>query len=284
MQTPHDVLHRLPVTPPPFHRETLGSYLHRLALANNRPARNLAALLGPPSRDFSPISDDTSGWTPSSPQRLATMAGRPLANLAKALPGLASFLAPTSVHPEGTLGRACRCCSARRGAGTALVITHVPVHRHLCLRHQRWTRATDDVPLTNLPEVLHAQLHLTRLAQRHCPGTVGHALSSAQKIIHGWISTEMPVDLQQDWANRLDRVQRHQSGRDLLASAQRLLTAFPETVELTDLLLTSPRAPADPRIHYLAATAELGRRYACAYKTLGVTDPLYQYFRKSHLA
>lgn len=31
IKTPRDTLHRLPVTPPPIHLETLGSYLHRLA-------------------------------------------------------------------------------------------------------------------------------------------------------------------------------------------------------------------------------------------------------------
>ena len=76
----HETTRRLPVTLPPIHHETIGSYLHRLAVANNRPARKLASLLGPLPSGFTPASDTTApvgrpcrvshrGDTPEPPRR-----------------------------------------------------------------------------------------------------------------------------------------------------------------------------------------------------------------------
>ncbi|WP_199800677.1 hypothetical protein [Streptomyces marianii] len=70
----------------PVHNETLGSYLHRLAVANNRPAGFLARLLGPLPPEFSPLSNTTAGWNPHSPGRLAILSGRPTPQLASARP------------------------------------------------------------------------------------------------------------------------------------------------------------------------------------------------------
>lgn len=66
-------LRQLPIALGPVHDETLGSYLHRLAVANNRPAGFLARLLGPLPPEFSPLSNTTAGWNPHAPDRLATL-------------------------------------------------------------------------------------------------------------------------------------------------------------------------------------------------------------------
>ncbi|MFC5188132.1 TniQ family protein [Actinomadura harenae] len=276
-------LHRLPLTPPPIRNETLGSYLHRLAMANNRPARSLAALLGPPPIGFSPISDDTSGWTPQSPANLAALTGRRVEKLARALPALASFLAVPCDHPTQLIGRACRCCSARRRAGTASVFTYIPIHQHLCIRHQRWTRATIDIPLAKLPAVLQAQHRLTRLAHRHRSDEIKDAFCSAQKILRGWTTTQLPIDLTPDWNSRLERIRDHPPGRGISSQDQQLVASFPDTVTLTALVL-SPPTGSDARTTYLAATTELEDRYARPYNAPGIRDPLYQYFRKSQIA
>ena len=89
MPTQPDQLRQLPIALGPIHNETVGSYLHRLAVTNNRPAGFLARLLGPLPPEFSPLSNTTAGWTPHSPERLATLSGRPTSQLARALPALA---------------------------------------------------------------------------------------------------------------------------------------------------------------------------------------------------
>lgn len=275
-------LHRLPVTPPPIHHETLGSYLHRLAMANNRPTRSLAALLGPPPIGFSPISDDTSGWTPQSPANLAVLVGRPIERLARALPALANFLTVPSDRPAELIGRVCRCCSARRGAGTASVFAYIPIHQHLCVRHQRWTRAVVDLPLAELPAVIQTQRYLTRLAHRHSSDEIKVAFRSAQKILRGWTTTQLPIDLTPDWSSRLERIEHRSAGKRISREEQQLLASFPDAVTLTDLVLSQP-AEADARTAYLTATTELEHRYARPYTALGPSDPLYQYFRRSHI-
>ncbi|MER5224747.1 hypothetical protein [Streptomyces flaveus] len=47
---------------------------------------------------------------------------------------------------------------------------------------------------------------------------------------------------------------------------------------LTHLILDPPTTALDPKELYLATTAELSRRFARIYTTLGTQDPLYQRF------
>ena len=63
MPTRHDQLRFLPVALGPVQGETLGSYLHRLAIVKNRPAVALAELIGPLPQEFSPLSNTTDRWT-----------------------------------------------------------------------------------------------------------------------------------------------------------------------------------------------------------------------------
>ena len=277
----HETAHRLPVTLPPIHHETIGSYLHRLAVANNRPARKLASLLGPLPADFTPASDTTAGWTHDSPHQLATLTGRPLDRLAKALPGLASFLDQSAPRQATIIGRPCRCCTARRGA-TTLVITYVPAHQHLCRHHQRWTRAPHDIPLTNLPDTVAAQRRLDRLARRHDTPTLTRALDLARAIVRDW-SIEQRDFLQQRWNDRLVHVEAHHAGQTASAADQHRLVSLPETVVVTDLLLNPPHPATDARTLYLQMAAELGRRFALTYPVLGTRDPLYRRFCKRHV-
>jgi hypothetical protein len=278
----HETTRRLPVTLPPIHHETIGSYLHRLAVANNRPARKLASLLGPLPSDFTPASDTTAGWTRDAPQHLASLAGRPLDRLAKALPGLASFLDPSSPRPSTVIGRPCRCCTARRGA-TTLVITYIPAHQHLCRRHQRWTRAPHDIPLTSLPDVVAAQRRLARLARRHDAQVLTGALDLAQAIVCDWSTTQQPDLLQQRWKDRLVHVEVHHAGQTASPQDRHRLVSFPETVVLADLLLGPPHPATNARTLYLQMAAELGRRFALTYPILGTRDPLYRRFCKRHI-
>lgn len=278
MPTQPEQLHPLPVSPGPVHNETLGSYLHRLAVANNRPANVLARLLGPLPPEFSPLSNTTAGWKPDSSHGLATLTRRPVVELARALPALADFLSPNGpdFRTDRVIGRLCRCCTARRSPTASLVILLMPAHQHLCPRHQRWTRSIHDIPLTNLPEVIQAQRRLDQLARHH--RQIGRALTLAQKIVDEWSSSGMPIDLGNEWTHRLDRIEMLAASKEIPADDRHHLAAFPEIVVLTNLILNPPTNTIDPKELYLATTAELSRRFARVYTTIGTQDPLYRRF------
>ncbi|MEW2630840.1 hypothetical protein AB0903_04085 [Streptomyces sp. NPDC048389] len=284
MPTQPDQLRQLPIPLGPFHNETPGSYLHRLAVANNRPAGFLARLLGPLPPEFSPLSNTTTGWNPHSPDRLATLSGRPTPQLARALPALADFLSPHGPGPrtEQLPGRPCHCCTARRSPTASLAITLTPAHVHLCPRHQLWTRSTHDVPLTRLPEVVQAQRRLDRLARRH--RQMRAALDLARRIVEDWSHSGMPIDLGKEWTDRLDRVEAQSASKKISAEERIHLAAFPEIVVLTHLILDPPTTTLDPKELYLATTTELSQRFARIYTTLGAQDPLYQRFCRPHAA
>ncbi|MFD8385815.1 TniQ family protein [Streptomyces sp. NPDC059679] len=282
MPTQPEQLRPLPISLGPVHNETLGSYLHRLAVANNRPASVLARLLGPLPPEFSPLSNTTAGWTPHSPDRLATLSGRPPARLARALPALADFLNPNGpdLRPDRLIGRPCGCCTARRSPTASVVITLSPAHQHLCPRHQLWTRSTHDIPLTHLPEVIQAQHRLDQIARRQ--RQVRQALDLARTIIEEWSASGMPIDLGKEWTDRLDRVEAHSASKKISAEDRRHLVTFPEIVVLAKLILNPPTATIDPKELYLATTAELSRRFARIYTALGTQDPLYRRFCLHH--
>jgi hypothetical protein len=72
-------LRRLPVPARPIARETIGSFLTRLAFANSLRIPHLLALaaITTGTRSFSPATDDTRGWSESTPGRIAVWpAGR----------------------------------------------------------------------------------------------------------------------------------------------------------------------------------------------------------------
>ncbi|MGP4088504.1 TniQ family protein [Streptomyces sp. KR55] len=261
----------------PVHGETLGSYLHRLAIVNNRPAVALAELIGPLPPEFSPLSNTTARWTARSPQALAALTGRPPERLAKALPALADFLklAPGS-RPTHVIGRRCRSCMARRSPDTPLVITLNPVHRYACSRHRTWTRSTHDLPLMRLPEVLPAQRRLDRLARRYPPLSMTKALETARKVVDEWARQGIPINVGDEWTRRLSHITAEPTSRAVPASDQRRLAAFPETVVLAELVLNPPAHNMTPKDLYLTTAAELSRRLSRIYTTLGIQDPLFQ--------
>jgi hypothetical protein len=119
-------------------RETIGSFLTRLAFANSLRIPHLLALaaITTGQRSFTPATDDTRGWPESTPGRIAALAGRPLAELAAAIPLLAT-MTPADTAPL----RACGHCTAAKNV-TGMVITRARARDYLCLRHQQWLRAS----------------------------------------------------------------------------------------------------------------------------------------------
>ena len=101
MPAPAEPLRRLPVPVRLIARETIGSFLTRLAFANSLHVPHLLTLaaITTDQRSFTPATDDTRGWNESTPARIAALASRPLPDLAAAIPLLATLT------PAGTRGR-----------------------------------------------------------------------------------------------------------------------------------------------------------------------------------
>ena len=162
MTPPAEPLRQLPFTARPFRRETIGSFLTRLASANRiRTAHmlQLTAISVREQREFTPATDDWLGWSPSTPHRIAALAGRPLAGLAAAFPAVAGFLAQPARPPvpeAGKIQRACRHCTAAQNI-TSMVIVQARPHDYLCVRHRLWHHGIRDIDLRPLPQVTDAQ-------------------------------------------------------------------------------------------------------------------------------
>jgi hypothetical protein len=111
MTAPSEPLRRLPVPARLIGRETIGSFLTRLAFANSLRVPHLLALAAITSgpRCFTPATDDTRGWSDSTPDRISALAGRPLPELAAAIPLLAT-MTPADTAPL----RACAHCTAAK--------------------------------------------------------------------------------------------------------------------------------------------------------------------------
>jgi hypothetical protein len=143
---------RLPVPVRLIARETIGSYLTRLALANSLRVSHLLALAGiSRTRPFTAATDNHAGWSASTPDRVAALAGRALPELAAAIPLLAGMT------PAGNaLLRACGHCTARKNV-TGMVIIRASPRDYLCIRHQQWLRGIHRPSLAALPEVTDSQ-------------------------------------------------------------------------------------------------------------------------------
>ena len=111
MPAPAEPLRRLPVPVRLIARETIGSFLTRLAFANSLHVPHLLTLaaITTDQRSYSPATDDTRGWSESTPGRIAALAGRPLPELAAAIPLLAT-MTPADTAPL----RACGHCTAAK--------------------------------------------------------------------------------------------------------------------------------------------------------------------------
>ena len=175
----------LPRTVTPVAGEYHLDYIRRLADANHLEFLELTAAL-----------DDTAaitlrgprGWKQHQQERLATAASQPLARIARLYwPDPRHYLR----DPEGfrrTLRPACRCCAARYGI-TKPVACYLPPHQTVCRRHRLWIGPSarshaDQLDVSQLPGILHAQRHHRQLAQAHHPWHLGDAVHDATQTIY----------------------------------------------------------------------------------------------------
>jgi hypothetical protein len=231
---PAEPLRRLPVPVRPFARETIGSFLTRLAFANSLRIPHLLALAAVAARGLTPATDDTRGWSASTPDRIAALAGRPLPELAVAIPLLATMT------PAGTaLLRACgHCAAAKNIAG--MVILRARPRDYLCARHQQWLRGIRRPGLAALPEVADSQRRHDRRTANVPDQDIARAHRQAQDITSQWLTSGWHPALTERWQRRHHRLAAAIPGPQAVLAD---VITHPEMLAIARLLITSQRMP-----------------------------------------
>jgi hypothetical protein len=238
----------LPIGLSPVPRETLGSYLHRIADANHITITAISQLLGT-NRRYRRSDDDSTTWTTQTVSTLAALTGRSANTLTRALPALRPLEAvdATTAMPGTPAGSspcaACQHCMASKGIH-GLVIQRGASQERICLRHQRWLHGPEQHPLHVLPELCTANRQHRQLVHRHDAATLGTTLARAQQLIDDWIQAGDQPDLQRRWADRLSLLRRDPYADPYRPSRYRIeLATYPETVALTKLHLRNLEHP-----------------------------------------
>lgn len=233
----------LPISLPPMSRETIGSYLHRLAEANHITSIAITQLLGISGR-YRRGDDDPRGWTPHTLTALATLTGRPGAALTQALPALrplALHSGPTAPTTSTTPCVACHHCTASKGIA-GIVIQRAASHELLCLRHQRWLNGPEQHALHALPEICTANRRHRRLRSRHDDTTLNAALTQARNLIRDWLDADDQPRLHQRWTQRLNQLRHDPTADPYRPSPYRSeLATYPETILLASVFVTERR-------------------------------------------
>jgi hypothetical protein len=261
---PDEPPRRLPVPVRLIARETIGSFLTRLAFANSLRVAHLLSLAGiSRAPSFTPATDDDAGWSPSTPARIAALAGRALPELAAAIPLLAGMT------PAGTaLLRACGHCTAAKNV-TGMVIIRASPRDYLCTRHQQWLRGIHRPSLAALPEIAESQRRHDRRTANVADDDIARAHRQARDITAQWLASGWHPALTERWHYRHRRLA---SAIPKLEDALADVITHPEMLAVARLLLGSQRTPGiGPR----EIAARLGFLYPSSPHPL---DPL-----QSHL-
>ncbi|GCB53342.1 TniQ family protein [Streptomyces sp. NL15-2K] len=225
-----------------MHRETVGSYLNRLADANRLPVRYLAGLLGH-NRHHRRDDNRTDHWTPRALLGLSALTGRAPAELVHAMPALAELSEGQRIGPRPSTGHgdalhrpACRPCMARRGID-GLVVRETLPHEAVCPRHHRWLLGDEQHLLRVLPDVRRANQRHRRLTSRRRGSAPEQSYRTARDSLLKWFHTAAETQLQQRWTDRIHLLGEDIYGDPLRPSPNRIeIATYPETVILTSLL------------------------------------------------
>jgi hypothetical protein len=267
MPAPAEPLRRLPVPVRLIARETIGSFLTRLAFANSLRVPHLLALaaITTDMRSFSPATDDTRGWSESTLDRIATLAGRPLPELAAAISSPAGM-----TLPDTTLLRACRHCTAARNV-TGMVIIRARASDYLCIRHQQWLRGTHRPSLAALPEVTDSQRRHDRRTANVPDQDITRAHRQAQDITGQWLTAGWHPALTERWQDRHRRLAAVLPGPEAVLAD---VIIHPEMLSVARLLISSHRFPG---IRPREIAARLGFPYPSSSHPL---DPLQNHLSR----
>jgi hypothetical protein len=236
MPAPAEPLRRLPVPARLIARETIGSFLTRLAFANSLRVPHLLALaaITTGTRSFSPATDDTRGWSESAPDQIAALAGRPLPELAAAIPSLAGM-----TPPDTTLLRACGHCTAAKNV-TGMVIIRARARDYLCLRHQQWLRGIHRPSLAAVPEVTESQRRHDRRTGNIPDQDIARAHGQARDITGQWLADGWHPALTERWQDRDRRLSAALRGPGAVLAD---VITHPEILAVARLLIASRRPP-----------------------------------------
>jgi hypothetical protein len=232
---PDELPRRLPVPVRLIARETIGSFLTRLAFANSLRVSHLLSLAGIiRASPFTAATDDDAGWSASTPDRIAALAGRALPELAAAVPLLAG-MAPAGA----ALLRACGHCTAAKNVTTMVIIRASP-RDYLCIRHQRWLRGVDRPSLAALPEVPESQ-HRHDRHTAHVPDQdIARAHEQAREITGQWLTSAWHPALTERWQRRHHSLAAASPGLEAVLAD---VITHPEMLAVARLLITSQRTP-----------------------------------------
>ncbi len=228
-------LRRLPVPVRLIAQETIGSFLTRLAHANSLHVAHLLSLAGiSRAPSFTPAADDAAGWSPSTPARIAALAGRALPELAAAIPLLAGMT------PAGTaLLRACRHCTAAKNV-TGMVIIRASPRDYLCIRHQRWLRGIHRPGLAALPEIAESQRRHDRRTANVTARDIARAHEQARDTTSQWLEAGWHPALTERWQHRHQRLALALPGPETVLTD---VITHPEMLAVARLLIRSQRTP-----------------------------------------
>jgi hypothetical protein len=231
---PDEPPRRLPVPVRLIGRETIGSFLTRLAFANSLRVAHLLSLTGiSRARSFTPATDDTVGWSPYTPDRVAALAGLALPDLAAAVPLLAGMA------PAGTaLLRACGHCTARKSV-TGMVIIRASPRDYLCIRHQQWLRGIHRPGLAALPEIAESQ----RRHDRRTANVPGQDIARIHRLARGitsqWLEAGWHPALTERWQHRHQRLALALPGPETVLTD---VITHPEMLAVARLLISGQRS------------------------------------------
>ena len=286
-------LRPVPIRLPPVTDETIGSYLTRIAIANECESRWLIEQLGHKAVRTQAIAG-------VSLKALAALTGHPAASLARALPEFSDHTAATGAPAEVSLAPrrsitcrslpladpirlrelrpACgRCIATSLGGTTAARWSKV--NDHVCRRHRIWigegtSALTDQFDLTDFPEIISAQYRLHRLTAVRGTAAISYAMDEAWYALRLWRRREQVATA---WGSREQRLRRHEDpfNADWIIHA----AALPEAVALA-AALSNPywrRLAASGAGGWLAFTQQVGSKIGLNFRDRDAFDPMHQW-------
>lgn len=270
------LLRPLPHPVTPFAHETLDSYRHRLAAANQtefRTMRNPSRWLQCPLNEL---------------ERLEILSGKPRTTLLWALPELRSHAPEIVPPPEVFLFNtraACDLCGERSGNnGQSIQVYIRGLHDNVCIRHRRWlscgrANAFEQIDLSHAPEIVRAQRLLDRLERRHGAFALGTTYRHCERF---WREIDRRALVRGDRDSVLERIYRPDSktlpDRFDLIRSQRFHRAanFPQTARFTKLIISLAQRPdTERRVAHLTGTTqiEFEQAFRLDHRPRGITLP-----------
>ena len=185
-------------------------------------------------RSFTPATDDTLGWSQSTPDRIAALAGRAPPELAAAIPLLATMT------PAGTAPlRACGHCTAAKNI-TGMVIVRARPRDYLCVRHQQWLRGIHRPSVAALPEITDSQRRHDRRTADIPDQDITRAHQQARDITGQWLAAGWHPALTERWHDRHRRLAAVLPGPEAVLAD---VITHPEMLAVARLLIASQRTP-----------------------------------------